>query len=261
MFADYHSHSFFSFDGEAHAHEMAAMAVERGLDELCFTDHLDFDLYPTAHVPDFAAREKEIRRIRELSPALTIRLGTEVSLRDESCAQRARAAIQGHEMDFILGSVHTVDGVSAWADEYYEGKTQAEAYGLYLETIVKVLPTFPELDVLGHYDFVAKYAPYPDRSMKLSYGPELFDTIFRYLIENGKSLEINTASWQQDKPWGLDILKRFRELGGEFITVGSDTHGYERIGARVKEGLALAKEAGIPYVAAFQKGKPIFHRL
>ena len=261
MFADYHSHSFFSFDGEAHAHEMAAMAARRGLDELCFTDHLDFDLYPTAHVPDFAARARELERLRELYPGLVIRAGTEVSLRDESCADRARAAMAGHAFDFILGSVHTVDGVDAWADRYYEGKTQAEAYRLYLEAIVRALPTLPEMNVLGHYDFVCKYAPYPDRAMRLSYGPEQFDFIFRHLIARGKALEINTASWQQDAPWGLDILKRFRELGGEFVTVGSDTHGYERVGARVKEGLTLAKEAGIPYVAVFEGGTPIFHKL
>ena len=88
-----------------------------------------------------------------------------------------------------------------------------------------------------------------------------FDTIFRWLIAGGRGLEINTASWQADAPWGLDILRRYRELGGEYVTLGSDTHGTERLGARIPEAQELAKQAGIPWIATFFRGTPEFHRL
>ncbi len=260
MNLDLHAHSQFSFDGERPMEEMVAAAAARGLSELCFTDHLDFDS-PVHHIPDYTARRAEAERLRPLYPGLTISLGAEVSLRDETCAARARETLRVAEADFILGSVHTVDGVDVWSDRYYNGLDKKTAYRRYLEAVAQELPTFPEFHVLAHYDFVAKYAPYPDRSVTLDSAPDAFDLIFRYLLDSGKGLEINTASWQQDRPWGLDILRRYRELGGEFVTVGSDTHGSERVGARIGEALNLARAAGIPYIAAFRKGKPHFYAL
>lgn len=260
MKLDYHAHSLYSFDGECPMEEMVAAAAERGLTELCFTDHLDFD-GPVPHVPDFAARRAEMDGIHRRFPQVEILLGAEVSLKDDACAARTRSALQAAEPDFVLGSVHTVDGVDVWADHYYTGLSKEVAYRRYLEAVARELPTFPELNVLAHYDFVAKYAPYPDRSVTLDLAPEAFECIFRWLLDHGKGLEINTASWQQAPPWGLDILRRYRELGGEYVTIGSDTHGSERVGARIGEALELARTAGIPCIATFRKGVPHLYKL
>lgn len=260
MYMDYHTHSFYSFDGEAPLADMAATAAARGLKELCCTDHLDFD-GPVPHVPDFAARQKELEGLDCRYPGLKLRRGVEVSLRDEACARAAQRAVEGVDLDFVLGSVHTIEGVDVWAEDYYVGQTKQQAYRRYFEAVARVLPTFPRLNVLAHYDFVAKYAPYPDRAVTLDVAPEAFDAIFRWLILKGKGMEINTASWQQDAPWGLDVLRRYRALGGEYVTVGSDTHGTPRVGARIQEALELARSAGIPYVAAFHRGVPQLHRL
>ncbi len=260
MNLDYHTHSLYSFDGEAPAAEMVAAAVARGVSELCFTDHLDGDR-PVHHVPDFAARRVELEGLQRRFPGVTIRQGAEVSLKDDSCAAQAWGVLQEAEPDFILGSVHTIDGVDVWSDRYYVGLSKEKAYRRYLEAIARALPTFPQLHVLAHYDFVAKYAPYPDRAVTLEAAPDAFEEIFRYLLSHGKAMEINTATWQQDRPWGLDVLRRYRELGGEYVTVGSDTHGAERVGARIDEALDLARAAGIPYVATFRKGKPQLHKL
>ena len=259
-YMDYHTHSLYSFDGECELRPMLAAAVQRGIQEVCFTDHLDFDM-PEHHIPDFNARRQELSDISRDFPQLTILQGAEVSLRDEVCARQALEAIKDQSLDYILGSIHTIEGEDVWRDCFYEGKSKETTYCDYLETVRRVLPSFPAFHALGHYDFVAKYAPYTDRAVTYTLCPEVLDDIFRYLIENGKTLEINTASWQQSVPWGLDILKRFRTLGGEFVTVGSDTHGAERMGARIEEALALAKTAGIPYLAAYRQGKPVLHKL
>lgn len=260
MVLDYHTHSLYSFDGECPAPDMLFAAAERGVEELCFTDHVDFDI-PDPHVPDFAARRRELETLAGEYPGVTIRQGAEVSLKDAACARSAWEAVQGAGLDFILGSVHTVDGVAVWTDRYYEGLSKEQAYRRYLEAVARALPTLPQLHVLAHYDFVAKYAPYPHRAVTLEDAPEAFEAIFRYLIDTGKALEINTASWQQDTPWGLDVLRRYREMGGEYVTVGSDTHGAERVGARIGEALELARAAGLRYAAAFQKGEARMHRL
>ena len=261
MFFDYHTHSQYSFDGERPAADMVAAASMRAMEEICFTDHVDFDVPGRSHVPDFASRRGELEALGRRYSSVTIRHGAEVSLGDEACAAAAWTAVRDAELDFIIGSVHVVDGVEVWSDRYYESQDKAAAYRRYLETIARRLPAFPQLHVLGHYDFVAKYAPYPDRSVTLSAAPDAFEEIFRFLIGNGKALEINTASWQEDAPWGMDVLRRYRELGGEYVMVGSDTHGVERVGARVREAMELARAAGIRYVATFQRGEPRMHRL
>lgn len=260
MLLDYHTHSFYSFDGEAPLEQMAIAACKLGLREICCTDHLDFDML-VHHIPDFTARQEEICRLKQQYPDLILRRGAEVSLRDVDCARSASAVLSGADLDFILGSLHTIDGINVWDAPYYAGKTKQEAYRLYLEAAAGILPTFPQMNVLAHYDFVAKYAPYPDRTMTLEDAPDAFDTIFRWLIAGGRGLEINTASWQADASWGQDILRRYRELGGEYVTLGSDTHGTERLGARIPEAQELAKQAGIPWVATFCRGAPEFHRI
>ncbi|MBR4018120.1 MAG: histidinol-phosphatase, partial [Clostridia bacterium] len=82
-----------------------------------------------------------------------------------------------------------------------------------------------------------------------------------YLIENGRSIEINTSAWRNDPSWGLSVISRYRELGGEYVTIGSDAHQPERVGGRVSEAMELAKAAGIEYIATFKDMKPIMHKI
>ena len=118
--------------------------------------------------------------------------------------------------------------------------------------------TLPQLSVLGHYDYVAKRAPYMQRAVRYADLPEAFDAILRYLAENGKGMEVNTSAWLDDPAWGLDVLSRFVELGGEFVMFGSDAHVPERVGRRLLEAHALAKAAGVRYTATFRGLKPSF---
>ena len=117
------------------------------------------------------------------------------------------------------------------------------------------------MNILGHYDFIAKYSPYEDRRMTLDVSKELFAEIFSYLSKNGKGIEINTSAWWDDPCWGEDVLKLYRDLGGQYITTGSDAHRSDRVAKRIKEAEKLAAAAGIPLIATFQRMKPIFHPL
>ena len=115
--------------------------------------------------------------------------------------------------------------------------------------------------MLGHYDFAAKSAPYTPRPLCYADAPEQFDAILRYLAENGKGLEINTAVWRNAPGWGQDVLTRFAQLGGEFVTFGSDGHIPAKVGYRFREAYALAQAAGIRYTATFRSRVPTFIRL
>ena len=114
---------------------------------------------------------------------------------------------------------------------------------------------------MGHYDFCAKCAPYPDRAFRYEDAPDLFDQLFRILVASHRGIEINTSAWRTAPAWDLTLLRRYRELGGEFITLGSDAHAPNRVGSRIAQALELAQAAQIPYLATYQSLRPVFHRI
>ncbi len=257
---DYHLHCEYSADSSAPLRAQLEAARGAGIAELCFTDHVDYDglgLDPA----DLAARDAEIENLRPDFPDIVIRRGAEVGLKGEAAAAGAYAHCLDRKLDFIIASLHAVDGLDAYYPSYYEGYSQAENYARYLEGIAHCLPTNSYFSVLGHYDFCAKYAPYGDRALRYSHAPEALDTIFRHLIQTGKGMEVNASAWKEGPAWGLDILRRYRELGGEFVTIGSDAHKPGQVGRRLGEALELARAAGIPYIATFTAMEPVFHKL
>lgn len=263
---DYHVHTKYSGDSSAELGEQLAAAAARGIDDLCFTDHIDFDNPGGNFEPaDLSARHEELKKFGGAFGPVIIREGAEISLaRDPSCLEKTLAYLAPHELDFIIGSVHCVDRNDVYYPEYHAGKTKAEAYLPYLETIADCLPNYGFISVLGHYDFVAKCAPYEDRSMSADLSPAIrdaFERIFKTVVSMGKGIEINTAAWRTAPHWGLDVLSLYRQCGGEFVTFGSDAHRDSAVANRLDEARELALEAGIPYYATFEKMKPTLHRL
>ena len=267
---DYHVHTKFSGDSTAEPEDQLRAALSRGVEELCFTDHVDFDNPGQNFAPaDLSARHALLagfggsyefggRKLRFLE-------GAEISMaKDMRCLELTLDYLKGHELDFIIGSVHCVDREDVYYPSYHEGKTKAEAYYPYLETILTCLPNYDFINVLGHYDFVAKYAPYPDRAMSAGIAPifkEAFTEIFKTVVKMGKGIEINTAPWRDAPHWGLDVLKLYRACGGEFVTFGSDAHKKEAVANRLDEARELAIAAGIPYYATFRSRVPELHRI
>lgn len=260
---DYHVHTCFSGDSMALPSEMLDSAARLGIEEICFTDHVDFDNPGNNFEPaDLAARHECLKAFGGCYRGVRIREGVEISMApSDACFEKTKAYLAAFQPDFIIGSQHVVNGVDVYYPEYHQGKTKEDAYLAYLETIAASLEKFDFFSVLGHYDFVAKFAPYPDRSMKSDLSPLIrsaFERIFKSVISMGKGIEINTAAWRDDPRWGLDVLKLYRELGGEFVTFGSDAHRSFLLGNRLFEAYELAREAGIPYYAVFEKMKPSF---
>jgi len=259
MLMDYHVHTCYSHDSRTPIKAQLDAARSAGITHLCFTDHVDFD--GCSDFPaDLAARNAEIDALRPLYPEIDIACGMEIGMKDETSARLSLEHAKGCRLDFIIGSLHLVDGVRVYKPPYFEGRSREEAYITYLERIHRYM-AFTEFSVLGHYDFCTKHAPYPERPMTLSIAPELFDDIFRALIQQGRSLEVNTASWRDSPAWGLDVLRRYRQLGGEFVTVGSDAHVPEKLGRRIGDAVELIRAAGIPYLASYKELRPILHKV
>lgn len=114
---------------------------------------------------------------------------------------------------------------------------------------------------MGHYDYVTRYAPYPECSILYKDFPDILDSMLRYLAENGKALEINTKTYQDFKGrtpvLDKNILMRYRELGGEIISLGSDSHDADRVGFNFERAAALVSRCGFRYLAHFDKRKPV----
>ncbi|NTV90463.1 MAG: histidinol phosphate phosphatase, partial [Clostridiales bacterium] len=149
---------------------------------------------------------------------------------------------------------------------YYKDKSSKEAYGGYLLEILRMVEDFKDFDNVGHFEYITRYAGYDDRMLRYREHSEVFDEIFRKLIYSGRGFELNTASFR-DKTgiktidFDTDILIRYRELGGEIISLGSDAHQPEYLGYKFGYFSELLKQKGYRYVARYESRKPVFEKL
>jgi histidinol-phosphatase (PHP family) len=281
MFYDTHNHSQFSFDGEKTTVEKSALAAaEKGLAGICFTDHCDFYVPPmkeqfepiVSEVFDVEAQQAEIDRVgglfqegafgKNVPRRFKIFKGVELGLGEKN-HDRMREHLAAHSFDQVIASVHYLEDSDPYFGPYYKGKNWKEAYGRYLETLLREMRWLGDFDVMGHFDYIARYAPYPKESVLYKDFPGLFDSILKYLAENGKALEINTKSY---KTYGVrtpvldrDILIRFMELGGEFLSLGSDSHNPEQVAWNFDYYAQFVKSVGFRRLTHFEgrKAKPV----
>ena len=262
MLADYHVHSKHSSDGYESVRGIFERAAALGLDEIAVTDHFDFDeallLYPN---PDVDQLFREVRAVQGRVPR--VRFGAEVALRDAKAFEDALEYIGDQPIDLIIGSVHNTDGKDPFEPSFFEERPREQAYADYIEHLAKRCVSATGYSTLGHFDYVAKKAPYAQRMIRYLDNPDAFDRVFRHLAHNGIGIEINTSVYRSlDEPmWGLDILQRFVELGGEFVTFGSDAHNIGRIGFRIEDAKELARAAGVRYQAVFERMRPFLFPL
>lgn len=266
FFADYHTHTAFSSDSTAKMEDMLDAAVKLGLQEIAITDHIDF-YYPDLNYPflfDYNEYAAKIRQYQEqYQGRLTIRLGVEIGLQDIA-EKEIKEYCQNHAFDFIIGSTHCVSGKELYHDEFYEGKTQREAYQTYFEDLLHNVQIFDCFQVYGHMDYVNRYGSYDNRDLHYKDYADIIDEILKTLIAKGKGLEINTSGLRYGLGYAhpqLPVLKRYRELGGEIITIGSDAHSPNQITSYFTEAFALLQSAGFKAYTLFENQKPIWKNL
>ena len=255
---DYHMHSTVSFDAKDTGLAMALAAKERGLKEICFTDHIDYtpemDMVFATAVYNAAYDNLEV-------PGLLIRRGMEFGLTPDNAGQ-LKTDLGRRHFDFVLGSVHLVEGLDVYLEPYWADKTYDEAIRLHLETTLECVRAHEDYDVLGHLTFIAKCGANPRKEL-LRYADHksIMDEIMLELVKRGKGMELNTSGI--DRCGGslptLDYFQRFYDLGGRIVTVGSDAHDVARVGQYTHEMTAELKKI-FGYVCTFEDRKPIFHR-
>lgn len=261
---DYHMHTNFSSDSDAPMEEMIKSAISKGCNEIAITDHVDFD-----ERYDFTDYNVYIPVISELAhkykEEIKVTFGVEIGL-ESLWADKINKITSDFPFDFIIGSSHAVCTKDLYFDrqEYFSGKTKEEAYSTYFKEMLKNIDTCNDFCVYGHMDFISRYGTYEDNSLHYADYGDLIDGVLRSLIEKGKGIEINTSGFRYgiDNTYpSIDILKRYKELGGEIITVGSDAHYTKDVADHSDFAYDMLSEAGFKYISVFRNRKPEFIKL
>ena len=259
---DYHMHTVVSFDGHDSGLAMANAAKAAGLREICFTDHLDYD--PQGKMEGIAFdTEKYNAEYDYLEvPGLKIRRGLEFGMLPDNREQLA-LDLKRRPFDFVLGSVHFAEDLDVYYQDYWSGKTVFEAERRYLEATLECVRFHDDFDVLAHLTYIAKARAHPThRAVPFEDHREIVDEILMTLARKGKGLEMNTSGVDRcgDFLPGAVFFRRFKELGGEIVTVGSDAHRANRVGQYSHDACAILGEI-FGYVCTFEDRKPVFHKL
>ena len=255
---DYHMHSRVSFDGHNTGLEMALAAKEKGLKEICFTDHIDYvEGEDMAFDTDKYNAEYDSLEL----PGLLIRRGMEYGITPGNVEQ-FKTDLKRRQFDFVIGSVHLVDGMDVYLEPFWQGRTVEEAVRIHLEETLRAVQVHRDYDVLGHLTYIAKARGNPNHALvRYEDHRERIDAILSELVRRDKGLEVNTSGI--DRCGGplptMDIVHRFHELGGRIVTVGSDAHDAARVGQYTREMAEAVKEI-FGYVCTFENRQPVFHK-
>lgn len=259
---DFHMHSRVSFDAHDTGLSMAQAALAAGMKEICFTDHLDYDDLDPSCIMAFETEVYNAEYDSLEVPELTIRRGMEFGMTPDN-KEQFRKDLQRRPFDFVLGSIHYVDGLDVYYEPFWQGKTVFQAERRYLETTLECVKIHDDFDVMAHLTYIGKTRGNPSpHPVAYADHAELIDEILRILVAKGKGMEMNTSG--VDLCGGFlptaDIIRRFKELGGEIVTVGSDAHLSKRVGQYTREACQIMKDI-FGYVCTFENRKPIFHKL
>lgn len=232
---DCHVHTKFSTDSKMNIEDALKRASDLNTG-LIITEHMDLK-YPVegkfAFEPDEYFSEYSKYRNDKLL------LGVEMGIR-EDCALENRKLAQSYGFDYIIGSVHVVDNIDIYESIFYEGRDKKEVYSQYLNAMIESIKKHDFIDSLGHIDYIARYARFDDNEIYYRDFTYEIDEILRILIQNEKAIEINTRRIGNSNTVKslIQIYKRYYELGGKIVTIGSDSHTKEDIGANFN----IAKE-------------------
>ena len=239
MIFDSHMHTKFSADSQMTAAAALARAKELDLG-VVFTEHFDYglELYGKKFAFDPAAYMNKYKNLRSEN----VRLGVEVGLRKSARAANADFLTQA-DFDLVIGSIHLVDDMDIYYPDFYADKDKETAYRKYFEQMAEEAAV-ADYDVLGHIDYISRNAPYDDPEIDYPTFAAQIDKVLSIVVERDKILEINTRRFYSNYSIAMlvPIFKKYLELGGRYVTIGSDAHNVATIGSYFDRALRFVKE-------------------
>ncbi len=283
MLHDYHIHTAYSNDAEYPMEQAVLDAIDLGLEEICFTDHIDYGIkrdwddprgilyckggpgepeeMPLANIdhPRYAAQIAELKE--KYADRITLKMGAEFGMQQHTIPQYKSLFAQ-YPYDFVILSVHQIDNQELWTQDYQRGKTQAEYNLGYYEEILSLIQQYKDYSVLGHLDLIARYdktGVYPFSQQK-----DILTEILQTVIQDDRGIEVNTSCYRyglQDLTPSRQILELYRDLGGCILTIGSDSHRKSHLGSHIPGTMKLLKDMGFRYICTYDAMKPTFWNL
>ena len=270
--SDYHVHSNNSTDSKEPMENMIKKGIELGLDTICFTEHHDIDF------PKLPERENEeapfllntdsylyeLLGLRsKYADKINVLFGVEIGVQPHLRRELAVYA-KSYDFDFIIASTHLVNRMDPYYPSFYEGKTDEEAYREYFKEVLDDLKVFNNFDVFGHLDYVVRYGKSKDTEYSYEKYKDCIDPILEKILEREKGIELNTGAIRnglKELNPCMDILKKYREMGGEIITIGSDAHETVYLADGFDRAAEVLKECGFKYYTTFEKRVAEYHKL
>ncbi|AYD40118.1 histidinol phosphate phosphatase [Clostridium fermenticellae] len=242
---DTHIHTKFSTDSDMKIEKALNDAKRKGL-SLIITDHMDLK-FPKKGL--FCFDEKKYFEEYSKYKGNNLLIGIEIGMK-EDCETESRKLINDNCFDYVIGSIHLIDDQDLYYGEYYSGKTKKQAYDKYFKTMFDCVRMYDFIDSMGHIDYISRYAKFDDKEIYYNEHANLIDSIFNVIIERDQCIELNTRrlSDKTAVKGMIPIYKRFRELGGRYITIGSDAHNVDAIGMNFKVGLEIADMCNLKIV-------------
>lgn len=261
LLTDLHTHSKFSTDGKSPLVDMVLTAKSRGLRYYGVSEHFDLDdysinLYGTIDEKAYFACARELQSQYD-DENFTFLAGGEFNyVSDERVCEKFSLISELYRPDFVVNSVHIVDGEECFRHEYFAGKQREYAYSRYLEQVLRSLDAPYKYDIVGHIGYVSRNAPYEDRRISYIDYADLYDAILTKIVQKNVILEVNSSSRGAASDFlpNTDVLRRYFELGGRKISFGSDAHWTQRIAEKRELVSTALKDVGFTHITIPNKG-------
>lgn len=284
-----HCHcSRFSLDCSRSFEDLINEAEQKNFKILTLTDHYDKDIikgksypgtkvgskprpdewiYPLDEYVDFCLTEQEKLSARNSNTELLV--GIELGYQDY-LSKDYQEVIPKYPFDLIIGSIHAMykDDFAVNGESLY-GQGKQQAYDAYLSALIEMVESGLDFDILGHFDYVIRYGGYDDPRMYYDDYADLFDHLFKLIIERDISLEVNTRTRyrqiiSENEDWGmtdLKIFQRYYDLGGRMLSFATDAHSVGELHCLISETVQAFKNIGFTQGTFFKQRQPVFYEL
>ncbi|MGL5244166.1 MAG: histidinol phosphate phosphatase [Sarcina sp.] len=231
MIFDSHVHTEFSSDSTMKIEDAIKIAKENNIG-LIITEHLDLN-YPIQNefrcdLPNYFATYEKYKSNKIL-------LGIETGL-SLSTLKDNENLMDSYPFDYIIGSIHSVNDIDIFNDYIKLEIDENQFFQVYFEYMLKCVQSHNNFDSLGHIDYIYRYAPFNNAEVNIRNHKEVLSEIMKTLIQKEKVMELNTKRLSKESSINslMEVYKLYKDLGGKYLTLGSDSHASNRIGDNFK---------------------------